>query len=64
MAAAAAHGLAIEGLASYHTGGTSHGPALVICYGRPAEHTFTAALARLGAVLAPAAGARAPGRPR
>ena len=35
VAGAAAHGLAIEGLASYHTGGTSHGPALVIGYGRP-----------------------------
>ena len=64
VADAAAHGLAIEGLASYHTGGTSHGPALVIGYGRSAGHAFTAALARLGAVLAPAAGARAPGRPR
>jgi GntR family transcriptional regulator/MocR family aminotransferase len=51
VADGAAHGLAIEGLASYHTGGTSHGPALVIGYGRPAEHAFTTALARLGAVL-------------
>jgi GntR family transcriptional regulator/MocR family aminotransferase len=51
VAGAAAHGLAIEGLASYHTGGTGHGPALVIGYGRPAEHAFTTALARLGAVL-------------
>jgi GntR family transcriptional regulator/MocR family aminotransferase len=64
VAGAAAHGLAIEGLASYHTGGTSHGPALVIGYGRPAEHAFTTALARLGAVLAQAAGAPAPGPPR
>src|SRR5512132_121456 len=57
VAGAAAHGLAIEGLASYHTGGIdSHGPALVIGYGRPAEHAFTTALARLGAVLARAAG--------
>jgi GntR family transcriptional regulator/MocR family aminotransferase len=64
VAGGAAHGLAIEGLASYHTGGTSHGPALVIGYGRPAEHAFTTALARLGAVLAQAAGARAPEPPR
>jgi GntR family transcriptional regulator/MocR family aminotransferase len=61
VSGAAAHGLAIEGLASYHTGGASHGPALVIGYGRPAEHAFTAALARLGAVLAEAAGAPTPG---
>jgi GntR family transcriptional regulator / MocR family aminotransferase len=68
VAGAAAHGLAIEGLASFHAGGASHGPALVIGYGRPPEHAFTTALARLGAVLAdparPAAGARAPGPPR
>jgi GntR family transcriptional regulator/MocR family aminotransferase len=64
VAGAAAHGLAIEGLAAYHAGGTSHGPALVIGYGRPAEHAFTAALARLGAVLAQGAAARAPGPPR
>jgi len=64
VAGAAAHGLAIEGLASYHTGGTSHGPALVIGYGHPAEHAFTTALARLGAVLAQAAGAPAPAPPR
>jgi GntR family transcriptional regulator / MocR family aminotransferase len=68
VASAAAHGLAIEGLASFHAGGASHGPALVIGYGRPPEHAFTTALARLGAVLAapgrPAAGAPAPGPPR
>jgi GntR family transcriptional regulator/MocR family aminotransferase len=64
VSGAAAHGLAVEGLASYHTGGASHGPALVIGYARPAEHAFTAALARLGAVLAEAAAAPAPERPR
>jgi len=64
VADAAGRGLAIEGLAGYRTGGTSHGPALVVGYGRPPEHAFTTALARLGAVLAQAAGARAPGRPR
>lgn len=60
VASAAARGLAIEGLSSYRAGGARHsatrpGPALVIGYGRPAEHAFTAALARLGAVLAAAA---------
>jgi GntR family transcriptional regulator/MocR family aminotransferase len=64
VAGAAAHGLAIEGLASYYTGGTSHGPALVIGYGHPAEHAFTTALARLGAVLAQAGEAQAPAPPR
>jgi len=68
VASAAAHGLAVEGLASFHAGGPGHGPALVIGYGRPPEHAFTTALARLTAVLAEpgrrAAGARAPGPPR
>jgi GntR family transcriptional regulator / MocR family aminotransferase len=73
VADAAARGLAVEGLASYHAGGPGHGPALVIGYGRPPEHAFTTALARLGAVLAraaarprahPAAAARAPRPPR
>ena len=49
---------------AYHAGGAGHGPALVIGYGRPPEHAFTTALARLTAVLAQAAGARAPERPR
>ena len=52
IAQAAARGLAIDGLSSYHTGGPQHGPALVIGYGRPADHAFTTALARLAAVLA------------
>jgi GntR family transcriptional regulator/MocR family aminotransferase len=51
VASAAAHGLAIEGLASFHAGGAGHGPALVVGYGRPPEHAFTTALARLTAVL-------------
>jgi GntR family transcriptional regulator/MocR family aminotransferase len=58
IAQAATRGLAIDGLASYHTGGPQRGPALVIGYGRPADHAFTTALARLGAVLA---GRAAPG---
>jgi integrase len=60
VASAAARGLAIEGLASYHAGGARRGPALVIGYGRPADHAFTTALARLGAVLAGLAGPAAP----
>jgi GntR family transcriptional regulator/MocR family aminotransferase len=60
VADAAANGLVIEGLASFGSGGASHGPALVIGYGRPPEHAFTTALARLGAVLARATAARAP----
>jgi len=66
VARAGARGLAIDGLAGYHTGGARHGPALVIGYARPADHAFTTALARLAAVLAglagPAAGAPAPAR--
>jgi GntR family transcriptional regulator / MocR family aminotransferase len=66
---AAAHGLAIDGLAGYHAGGDPHPPALVIGYARPADHAFTTALARLAAALAPApaalaAAARAPARRR
>jgi GntR family transcriptional regulator/MocR family aminotransferase len=53
IARAAAHGLALEGLAGYRaTGGSPHSPALVAGYGRPPDHAFTAALARLSAVLA------------
>ncbi len=66
---AAAHGLAVDGLAGYHAGGDPHPPALVIGYARPADHAFTTALARLAAALAPApdapaAAGRAPGRRR
>jgi GntR family transcriptional regulator/MocR family aminotransferase len=54
---AAENGLAVEGLAHYAndpvTGSLRRwGPALVIGYGRPADHAFTAALGRLCAVLA------------
>jgi len=62
VASAAARGLAIEGLASFHAGGASQGPALVIGYGRPPDHAFTTALARLGAALAGTAGPGEPGR--
>jgi GntR family transcriptional regulator / MocR family aminotransferase len=73
VAGAAARGLAIEGLASYHAGGAQcglgqhspgqHSPALVIGYGRPADHAFTTALARLSAALAELADPEAPARP-
>lgn len=53
IARAAGHGLALEGLARYQAAGAGHdGPALVVGYGRPPGHAFTAALARLCAVLA------------
>ncbi|MDX6396208.1 MAG: GntR family transcriptional regulator / MocR family aminotransferase [Streptosporangiaceae bacterium] len=56
IARAARRGLAIEGLGSYSAAGQhvpgQHGPALVIGYGRPPEHAFTTALARLCAALA------------
>ena len=58
LARASQHGLAIEGLGSYHAG--QAGPdnddhqaraGLVIGYGRPPEHAYTTALARLSAIL-------------
>ena len=58
LARAGQHGLAIEGLASYRAGRTGpeadgHGvrAGLVIGYGRPPEHAYTTALARLCAIL-------------
>jgi hypothetical protein len=41
----------VEGLGSYSAAG-QHRPAPVIGYGRPPEHAFTTALARLCAALA------------
>jgi GntR family transcriptional regulator / MocR family aminotransferase len=52
IAAAAARGLAVAGLAGYRAGTQRHRPALVVGYARPPEHAFTAAVARLSAVLA------------
>ena len=49
---AAARGLAVAGLEAYTDGPPSGRPALVIGYASPPEHGYTAALARLGAVLA------------
>lgn len=51
VARAAEHGLALEGLDAYRASGERHGPALVVGYGTPPEHAFTAAVARLGAAL-------------
>jgi GntR family transcriptional regulator/MocR family aminotransferase len=59
VARAARHGVAVEGLGSYAAGGLDRGPsdelergpALVVGYGRPAEHAFTTAVSRLCAAL-------------
>jgi GntR family transcriptional regulator/MocR family aminotransferase len=52
IARAAEHGLAIEGLSRYRAGpGAADLAGLVIGYGRPPEHAYTTALARLCAVL-------------
>ena len=54
VARAEERGLALEGLAAYAFEGSEaeHGPSLVVGYGTPAEHEFTAAVARLTATLA------------
>jgi len=52
IARAARHGVAVDGLAAYTATGYERGPALVIGYGRPAEHAFTTAIGRLCAALA------------
>ena len=51
VARAARHGVAVQGLASYTVPGHEREPALVIGFGRPAEHAFTTAVARLCAAL-------------
>jgi len=52
VARAAGHGLALQGLESFRAPGASADRAgLVIGYGRPPEHAYTTALARLCAVL-------------
>jgi GntR family transcriptional regulator/MocR family aminotransferase len=57
LARAREHGLAIDGLGYYRAGrgGGRERAGLVIGYGRPPDHAYTTALARLCAVL-PAAG--------
>ena len=52
IARAARHGVAVEGLSGFAADGHQRGPALVIGYGRPAEHAFTTAVGRLCAALA------------
>jgi GntR family transcriptional regulator/MocR family aminotransferase len=51
IALAARRGLAIEGLDAYRAAAFRHDPALIIGYTRPPDHAYTAALARLSAVL-------------
>jgi GntR family transcriptional regulator / MocR family aminotransferase len=46
------HGLMLEGLDEYRVGGEPRPAALVVGYGTPPEHAFSAAVARLCAVLA------------
>jgi GntR family transcriptional regulator/MocR family aminotransferase len=52
IARAARHGVAVDGLAAYTAPGHERGPALVVGYGRPADHAFTTAVGRLCAALA------------
>jgi GntR family transcriptional regulator/MocR family aminotransferase len=49
-------GLALDGLGEFSAGDPPRPPALVIGYGTPPAHGYTAALARLGATLASATG--------
>jgi GntR family transcriptional regulator / MocR family aminotransferase len=63
IARAAERGLALEGLSAYTAPGHAGPPALVIGYGRPPEHAYTAALARLEAALTPPRAAGRGSRP-
>ncbi len=56
VANAAERGLSLQGLGEYAHGEHTHGPALVVGYAKPPEHAFTAAIARLAAVLRDATG--------
>ncbi len=51
VARAAERGLALQGLGAYAHGSHTHAPALVVGYAKPPQHAFTAAVARLAAVL-------------
>ena len=51
VAAAAARGLALDGMRDYRMAGAEHPEALVIGYGTPPAHAFTTAVTRLCAVL-------------
>ena len=61
IAGTARHGVAVDGLAAYTATGYERGPALVIGYGRPAEHAFTTAVGRLCAALAETGDGNRPG---
>jgi GntR family transcriptional regulator/MocR family aminotransferase len=50
-ARAAQRGLALQGLASFRAGEEQLGPALIVGYATPPGHAFSAAVARLCAVL-------------
>jgi GntR family transcriptional regulator/MocR family aminotransferase len=54
IAGAARHGVAVDGLGNFTAAGHRRGPALVVGFGRPAEHAFTTAVSRLCAALAEA----------
>jgi GntR family transcriptional regulator / MocR family aminotransferase len=56
VAHAAERGLHLQGLGDYARGAHTHSPALVVGYAKPPEHAFTAAVARLAAVLRDATG--------
>lgn len=62
VARAARRGLAIEGLGPYNATQGHRRPALVVGYGTPPEHEFTAAIARLCAGLNEVSGPRPRGR--
>jgi GntR family transcriptional regulator / MocR family aminotransferase len=51
IAAAAARGLAVSGLADFAAPGARHAPGLVVGFATPPAHSFTTAVARLCAVL-------------
>jgi GntR family transcriptional regulator / MocR family aminotransferase len=52
VAAAAARGLALDGMRNFRPAGVAHPEALVVGYGTPPAHAFTTAVTRLCAVLA------------
>jgi GntR family transcriptional regulator / MocR family aminotransferase len=51
VARAGERGLSLQGLGDYAHGAHTHPPALVVGYAKPPEHAYTAAVARLVAVL-------------
>jgi GntR family transcriptional regulator/MocR family aminotransferase len=51
VASAAERGLALDGMRNFRSAGITHPEALVLGYGTPPAHAFTAAVTRLRAVL-------------